>query len=243
MLIEICANSFTSAQNAQLAGASRIELCQDLELGGTTPSAACIQMVSEQLSIKTNVLIRPRAGDFCYTKSEFEIIKREIEFCKLHNINGVVIGILLKDGHIDVNRVRELVHLARPMEITFHRAFDFVPNPFFALEQLIKLNIDTVLTSGQRQSAIEGKQVVKELVKKANGRINILAGAGINISNVEELVHFTNIQQIHLSAKKTIKSTFNPPIGLSLNKGEVSELDYLESDEQKIIEIVELFNP
>ena len=147
MLVEICANSFRSAHNAQEAGASRIELCSELAVGGITPSYGLINHVLNNLSIQTHVLIRPRSGDFCYSNDDFEIMKQDIEQCKSLGAQGVVSGILNPDMSIDVNRTMALLNLARPMRFTFHRAFDSVPNSIKALKQLEEIGVSRILTS------------------------------------------------------------------------------------------------
>jgi len=205
MTIEICTNSVQSAINAQKAGAQRVELCAELSIGGVTPSAATIQLTRKYLNIDVFVLIRPRGGDFCYTDVEFETIKTDIEFCKSVGCDGVVIGILNTDGSIDLARMTELIEIARPMEVTFHRAFDICKNPLEALEQLIDLGVDRILTSGQQNKAIEGVELLEKLVKQANNRIKIMAGSGVNDDNV---LHFQKIgiQEIHFSASTVLRS-------------------------------------
>ena len=205
MTIEICSNSIQSAINAQKAGAQRIELCAELSIGGVTPSAATIQSSRKHLDIDVFVLIRPRAGDFFYSDLEFETIKSDIEFCKSVGCNGVVIGVLNTDGSIDINRMAELIKIAQPMEVTFHRAFDVCKNPIEALEQLVELGVDRILTSGQQNKAIDGIDLLEKLVKQANNRIKIMAGSGVNANNVLKLKNI-GIQEIHFSASSIIES-------------------------------------
>lgn len=154
--LEICIDSVHSAIAAQEGGAVRVELCDNLFEGGTTPSAGCIQLVRENIHIDLNVIIRPRGGDFLYSPLEFEIMKQDIKIAKQLGANGVVLGILNKDGTIDQKRTAELIALARPMTVTFHRAFDVTRDPFEALEQLIDLGVDRILTSGQENTVLEG---------------------------------------------------------------------------------------
>ena len=241
--IEVCAASVQSALNAQAGGAVRIELCSSLELGGITPSISTIQMARVLLDIDVFVLIRPRPGDFCYSDLEFETIKKDILVCKnlvVENsdkkINGVVVGLLKKDGQVDVKRTKELVQLAAPMQVTFHRAFDRAADPFLSLEKVIETGAHRILTSGQHANAFEGIFLLKELVEKANGRIGIMPGAGVNLENISELASTTNAKEFHLSGKSIVKSamTFeNPKVQFSQNG--VSENDYFETNIGKIM--------
>ncbi len=235
--IEVCAASVQSALNAQAGGAVRVELCSSLELGGITPSVSTIHTTREQLDIDVFVLIRPRPGDFCYTDLEFEIIKKDILACKNlsfsnpdKKINGVVIGILKTNGQIDVERTKELVELAAPMQVTFHRAFDRAADPFLSLEKIIETGAHRILTSGQHANAFEGRFLLKELIVKANGRIGIMPGAGVNLKNIQELAATTSANEFHLSGKSIIKSsmTFENP------KFQFSENDYYETDVRNI---------
>ncbi|MEM6966858.1 MAG: copper homeostasis protein CutC [Bacteroidota bacterium] len=245
--IEVCAASVQSAINAQKAGAHRIELCGALELGGLTPSASAILLARALVDIDIFVLIRPRPGDFHYTPLEFETIKRDILFCKNvktddgKKINGVVLGLLHKDGTIDVERTQELIQLAAPMQVTFHRAFDGVADPFVALEKIIEAGAHCLLTSGQRANAYDGKVLLQQLVEKANGRIKIMPGAGVNAQNIVELVRTTRAETFHLSGKGLIKSpmtSVNPH--LQLSKNGISENDYFETDVEKVSAVVGL---
>lgn len=211
--VEICAPSVQSAINAAIAGADRIELCQNLLEGGTTPSFAAIQYCVEHLSLLTNVLIRPRTGDFCYNEAEFETIKKDVQICKDLGVNGVVIGFLHSDLSIDVAKTKEIVQLAAPMEVTFHRAFDICANWEEALEQIIETGCNRILTSGTYPTAHEGVAVLKEVVAKAAGRITILAGSGVNHTNAEEIVKITGVGEIHSSCTK-LTSTYNPEFSI-----------------------------
>ena len=217
MKLEICANSYQSAINAQEAGAHRIELCQELSVGGITPSYGLLKQVVDTLSIPVYVLIRPRSGNFVYSDSEFDIMKQDIQVCKNLGCDGIVSGILNKDNTIDIKRTKELVELSRPLQFTFHRAFDCLDNPSKALVQLIDLGIDRVLTSGLATSAKKGLNVLKQLHEQANGRITILAGGGINSDNAK-LFKDVGLNEIHASASSTIKSDdslFSAPITFS----------------------------
>ncbi len=206
MKVEICASSVQSATHAQEGGAHRIELCCNLKEGGLTPSAGTIQLVRKWLAIEVFVLIRPRNGDFCYSDIEFETMVKDIYFCKEQGIDGVVVGVLQKDHSIDVERTALLIEAARPMKVTFHRAFDCIPNSIEGLEQLVDLGVDRVLTSGQATSAIGGQALIKTLVEQAGSRITILPGGGLNQQNIVDFINFTKVEEVHLSAKQTIFS-------------------------------------
>ncbi len=201
-LIEVCSNSLQSAINAEKGGAHRIELCENLEAGGITPSPATILMAKEKLRIPVFVLIRPRGGNFVYDDLDFERMKRNIAFCKSAGVDGVVIGVLNEDGTIDIERNSELVQAAKPMQCTFHRAFDRCENPKLALEQIIEMGFDRILTSGQADSAENGAVLLRELVSLADSRIQIMPGAGVNSKNISAILKATNANEIHFSAKQ-----------------------------------------
>lgn len=238
MTLEICANSLASAVAAQNGGAQRIELCENLNEGGTTPSYGTIKKVREEIQIKVYVLIRPRAGDFFYSRTEFEIMKEDVLNCKALGCDGIVIGLLDEDGNVDKERTKELVDIAFPMGVTFHRAFDSCNNGLKALEEIIHCGCERILTSGMKNTALEGRVFLKELVEKAANRIIIMPGSGINETNISKLITETNALEYHTSAKAPVKSLMkyhNPSIQ---NMGEVIEV----SDEGKIRRIVELLN-
>lgn len=206
ILLEICVDSIKSAINAEKGGADRIELCDNLIAGGTTPSAATIELARKYLNIDINVIIRPRSGDFCYSDLEFEVMKRDIEFAKNAGVNGIVTGVLLPNGNIDIARMKEIIQLARPLSVTFHRAFDMTKDPFESLDTLINLNVQRILTSGQESKAIDGIYLIKKLVEKAKNKIIIMPGSGVNEDNVRNIVMKTGVKEIHMSAKKNIDS-------------------------------------
>ena len=217
MLLEICANSYQSAKNARDAGAHRIELCQELSVGGITPSYGLLKQVIENLEIPVFVLVRPRGGNFVYSNDEFEVIKQDIQLIKDIDCQGIVSGVLKADNSIDIERTRELVKLSRPLSFTFHRAFDEVVNPKKALEQLINLGVERVLTSGQEISVEKGLALLKALNKISDNRIIILAGGGVNYGNVETLKD-AGLKEIHASASSQLKvnnSLFSMPLTYS----------------------------
>lgn len=203
---EVAVDSVESALTAQSAGANRIELCAGLEIGGITPSYGMIHVARERLEIPINVIIRPRRGDFLYSESEFDMMRRDIAYAHSLAVNGVVIGILRADGSVDVDRTRVLIEQAHPLKVTFHRAFDMTSDPKQALEDLIALGVDTVLTSGQESSAEQGLPLLKQLVEQAQGRIKIMPGGGINPTNIRKIVTESGASNFHFSGKGIIES-------------------------------------
>src|SRR5690606_20199560 len=184
MILEICASNYQSAINAQNAGADRIELCSELAVGGITPSYGLIRQVMENLSIPVFVLIRPRSGNFTYSEADFEIMKQDIQICKELGCMGIVSGVLNMDNTVDIDRTKELIKLSKPLPFTFHRAFDRTPNPFEALNTLMELKVDRILTSGQAISAEKGILILNQLNQLADGALTILPGSGINPKNI-----------------------------------------------------------
>jgi len=199
MLIEICASTYQSALNAEKGGAHRIELCENLAVGGITPSYSLIKRVIEELSIPVNILVRPRKGDFVYDEEEFNQMKKDIEFCKEIGCHGIVTGVLDNNGSIDIARTIELIELSRPMSFTFHRAFDITVNPLEALTSLMDLGVDRILTSGHEISALQGISLLKELKDTAKDKLTILVGGSVRASNID---HFKNtgFKEAHSSA-------------------------------------------
>jgi copper homeostasis protein len=200
--LEICANSIQSALAAQQGGATRIELCDNMAEGGTTPSAGMIRECKRLLTIPFFPIIRPRGGDFLYSEEEVNVMKQDILFCKESGAEGVVIGILKADGSIDKERCRELMELARPMQVTFHRAFDRSIDLSAALEDIIALGCERVLTSGGQIAAADAIPQLIALVKQAAGRISILAGSGVNEENISQIAVRTAIKEFHSTAKE-----------------------------------------
>jgi copper homeostasis protein len=198
--IEICLDSVESARNAAEGGAHRVELCDNLFEGGTTPSFGTIRHARRSIDIGMNVIIRPRGGDFCYSGPEFEVMKDDIRLCKDEGADGVVIGILTSDGKVDIKRTARLVELARPMSVTFHRAFDMTADPLSALEEIISLGCDRILTSGQEASVPEGIDLIAQLVKTAGDRIIIMPGGGITERNFEKVVERSGAKEFHIYA-------------------------------------------
>jgi copper homeostasis protein len=203
--LEVVIDAVESALAAQEAGASRVELCDNLLEGGTTPSAGMIATVRRAVTIGVMVMIRPRGGDFCYSAPEFEVMARDIQIAQSLGADGVVFGILASDGAVDVARMAALVTLARPLAVTFHRAFDMACDPRQALEDLIRLGIDRVLTSGQENSALEGLDLIVELTRQAQGRIVVMPGGGITERNIGRIAAATGATEIHVSGRKALE--------------------------------------
>ena len=206
MTLEIAANSVASALAAQAGGASRIELCSALELGGLTPSPATVAMVRERLRIPVHVLIRPRAGDFLYNDLECEAMLRDIEYCIAEGCEGVVLGVLDADGHVDKARCKPLIDAAGKVDVTFHRAFDLTRVPAQALEDIIALGCERVLASGGEATALEGAESIRRWIEQAAGRIAIMPGAGVSAQNIAALKAATGASEFHASAKKALPS-------------------------------------
>ncbi len=240
--IEICCYSVESAINAERSGADRIELCDNYLEGGTTPSYATIQYSVEKLNIPVNVIVRPRGGDFLYSDIEYEIIKQDVLAAKKLNANGIVIGFLTSSGEIDVEKTKEIVELAKPLEITFHRAFDMCKDPLKAIDQLKKIGITKILTSGAKNTAIEGVNLLAKLVKKAGNEIIIMPGSGVNETNLSELIQKTKAIEYHSSAKTFDNSKmnyFNHDISMG-GIDTVNEFSKITVDPEKIKKMIEI---
>ena len=199
--LEIIAFNIASCEVAQAAGAARVELCDNPADGGTTPSYGFIKAARKALAIDLYVMVRPRGGDFLYSDAEFEIIKSDVEMCKKLGGNGVVIGLLSRDGSVDRNRTLALVELAYPMGVTFHRAFDRARDPFEALEAIVEAGCERILTSGQRPSCVDGVAMIAALCQQADGRIVIMPGSGLKASNLVEVAKATGATEFHASAR------------------------------------------
>ena len=219
--LEICSFDLLSALLAQEAGAHRIELCAGPAEGGTTPGPGLIRAARERIHIDVYPIIRPRGGDFLYTDEEFDIMMKEVAYCKQVGCNGVVIGLLNTDGSIDKVRTGRLVDLAYPLGVTFHRAFDWAANPFEALEDIISLGCERILTSGQRPTAPEGAELINELVRQADDRIIIMPGSGIRADNILALAERTDASEFHTSARTKVSSQMDF-INTSMNEDQTA---------------------
>ena len=211
-IIEICLESVESVIAAEKGGADRVELCSDLFEGGLTPTIGTVKTALKKSNIKINAMIRPRGGDFCYSDEEFEVMKEDIKAFKETGINGIVFGILTPEGDVDVKRSKELIELARPLSVTFHRAFDMTRDPYKSLEDLIKLGFDRVLTSGQEATVPEGADLLEELVQIAGDRIIVMPGCGITERNFPKLRAKIKAKEYHiyLPYETTSKMKFHP---------------------------------
>jgi copper homeostasis protein len=232
--LEICLDSVESCIAAERGGAQRVELCADLADDGITPSAGMIAAARAATRIGLHVMIRPRGGDFCYTDAEYEIMKRDVGFAKDLGADGVVFGILTSDGSIDEPRTRELAALSRPMNVTFHRAFDATADAAQSLEILIASGINRLLTSGQAASASQGAGMIRKLVTQSNGRIEIMAGVGITAGNAREIRDATGVRDIHVG------SGANAPAREAVPGGLFRTGDRRLVDSEKVARILEI---
>lgn len=205
-LLEIAANSIASALAAEAGGAGRVELCSALEVGGLTPSHATIALAVQRLRIPVHVLIRPRAGDFIYDDLDCEVMQGDIAACKQLGCAGVVIGALDAAGDVDLPRCRALLDAAQGLSVTFHRAFDFTRAPLAALDVVIALGCDRLLTSGQARDALAGAPLIRQLVEHAGERIAIMPGGGVSAGNIAAIARITGAHEFHASAKTRITS-------------------------------------
>ena len=240
--MEVCANSLVSAIEAEKGGAIRVELCDNLLEGGTTPSYAQIKLAKQHLNIQVYPIIRPRGGDFLYSELEFELMKEDILMCKSLGCEGVVIGMLTAEGKVDLTRCAELISYAKPMDITFHRAFDMTRDLFEALEDVISLGCSRILTSGGLPNAFEGIDIIRRLVEQSRDRIIIMAGAGVSLANIEAIVSQTGVKEFHGSARRIVKSkmTFKNPV-ISMG-GDVDEYTFSVTERDTVKNLIELAN-
>lgn len=238
MLLEICANSYQSAINAEKAGAHRIELCSELAVGGITPSYGLIQKVIKDINIPVHVLIRPRSGDFIYSDDEFEIMKEDIIICKELGCHGIVSGVLNSKNKIDINRTKILVDQSQEMNFTFHRAFDWVTHPIESLKILNQLGVDRVLSSGQEMTAEYGLDLLKEMNEISP--MKIMPGGGINSDNVTSFKE-AGFEEIHLSATQLYQTMETPRVSMNSLK-HFEETQIAISDMKTITHILHLLN-
>ncbi len=238
MLIDVCCFSLRSALTAQRAGADRVELCGGLAEGGTTPSAGLIKLVRQHLTIPFTVMIRPRGGDFLYADTELAVMRADIETAKTLGADGIVLGALNADGTVDEITTRALVDFARPLPVTFHRAFDLTLTSHEALEAVIRTGCAWLLTSGQQPTAEAGLLVLRDLVGQANGRIEIMAGAGITPANAA-LFAEAGLPAIHLTGKHVFDS---PMIfrrsELGMGSAAPGEYERIEADEETLRAVI-----
>lgn len=229
VLIEVCVDSVASALAAERGGAQRIELCSDLLEGGVTPSLGLLGVVRSKLSIGVHLIIRPRPGDFCYSEAELESMRRDIEIAKKEGADGVVLGVLRTDGHVDIERTRQLVEMARPLSVTFHRAIDVSADLFRALEDVCCTGADRILTSGGEQECLQGAETIAKLVRAARGRTVIMAGGRIGIHNAQTIIERTGVGEIHVGLATPVQSpALHQNSRLSL--GKTRDLEYQRTE-------------
>jgi copper homeostasis protein len=240
--VEIVVDSVASAVAAERGGAARIELCTSLIEGGVTPSAGLIEVTRAAVSLGVYVMIRPRAGDFCYCKDEFEIMRHDILMAQRLGANGIALGILDANGDVDITRTRALVDLARPLEVTFHRAFDMAADLPQALEDVCATGADRLLTSGGEPTALQGAEAIAKLVKQAAGRLAIMPGSGIKPENARALVEKTGVLEIHAGLRTAVPSPMrkqNPRIVMGTAEGREYECFVtLDEDVRNLLDAV-----
>lgn len=240
-IIEICANSAQSCVEAEAGGAKRVELCAAIPEGGTTPGYGEIRTAQDLTSsIDINIIIRPRGGDFLYTQAEVQSMLYDIAMARDLGIHGVVFGCLTKGGDLDIPLMKRLMDAAGPLSVTCHRAFDVCREPFVALEQLIDLGCDRILTSGQQPDAVQGIPMIAELVRKADGRIIVMPGSGVRETNIARIEAETGATEFHTSARSVVHSHMqyrneNVPMGSCAVS---SEFETVQTDREKVRMVV-----
>ena len=234
-ILETCVDSLISAIEAEKGGASRIELCSNLVIGGVSPSISLFRQVRKYTNLKVRVLLRPRYGDYCYNNYEFEELKEQVEMFREEGADGVVVGILNPDGTLNLEQLAKLKQVANSMEIALHRAFDMCIHPLESLEQAIELQYDTILTGGQALLAWEGRDMLKTLQEQSQDRIEILAAGGINRNVIEKLLPYTGITSYHMSGKIELESAmkYRKP-DASMGLPERDEYKLLRTDSTQI---------
>lgn len=234
-ILECCVDSPESAIAAERGGANRLELCGGLIIGGVTPSRCLYEIVHKYCSLKIHVLIRPRFGDFCYSNYEFEVMKKEVGMFRQLGADGVVIGCLDADGTLNLEQMKELIKEAGSMSVTLHRAFDVCSKPKEALRQAADIGISSILTSGQKNTCIEGKNLIAELVSEASEKVDILVGGGVNAEVIKQMRAYTNARCYHMSGKIIKESEMRyRKEGVSMGLAEFSEYQILRTDEKQI---------
>lgn len=236
-ILECCVDSVESAIAAKNGGADRLELCQGLVIGGITPGTSLFREIRKYVDIRIHALMRPRFGDFCYTDYEVDVLCGDIRTFRELGADAVVIGALNPEGAMDAEAMKRMIDAAGDMDVTLHRAFDVCRDPFEALETAKELGINTILTSGQRKNAKEGMEILKQLKEKADGKIDIMAGAGIDAGVIRYLAPQTGITTFHMSGKKTLDSSMvYRKEGINMGLPSMSEFEIWRTDEKKIRE-------
>lgn len=240
-ILEACVDSVESALAAAQGGATRLELCSNLIIGGTTPSPWLFKEIRKHTDIRIHALIRPRFGDFCYTDPEFAIIKQAVADFRELGAEGVVFGILKPDGTLNMEQMKELMDAAGDMSVTLHRAFDVCADPYRALDQAIELGIDTILTSGQKNVCIEGAELLRELVEKSGDRITIQVGSGASAEVIRQMYPLTHARAYHMSGKVTLDSVMEyRREGVNMGLPALSEFEVWRTDPEKIREAIKV---
>lgn len=243
MLLECCVNSAVSAMEAQRGGADRVELCENIADGGCTPSSGAILLARKYLKISLFVMIRPRGSDFLYSDTEFEIMQHDILVAKELGADGVVFGILTPDGRMDIHSMKKLMKLSRPMGITCHRAFDMTRDPFEALDDLMELGVDRVLTSGQAENALDGAPLIRNLIGLSHGRIVIMPGRGIKEHNLITVIRETGSTEYHMYLTNPVKSSMKfTREGICMGKPYLSEYEHIQVDATRVRKARELLD-
>lgn len=243
-VFEVCSESVEAAQAAELGGADRIELCSQLPIGGVTPEIELTTAAVRALSIPVHVLIRPRGGDFAFSAGEFDLMRRQIELAKKAGAAGVAVGVLMPDGHVDVKRTRELVELGRPLNVTFHRAFDETSNLIESLEAVIETGADCLLTSGGAVDVLTGAESIAQLRRRAGDRLAVMAGGGLRLNNLVEVVRRTGVSHLHgsLTRWRETQATTDPNegIGSTTTRGHsaVGDSAMLEADVRESVRLL-----
>ncbi|MFP3156104.1 copper homeostasis protein CutC [Lachnospiraceae bacterium ZAX-1] len=240
-LLEVCVDSVESALEAQKGGANRLEVCSNLIIGGTTPGLSLVREIKKRVDLTSHVLIRPRFGDFYYTDYEFDIMKEDIKMFRELGVEGVVIGILNKDGNLDMPRMEQLIQEADPMSITLHRAFDVCKNPLFTLERAKNLGIQTILTSGQADHCLHGQPLLAVLLQKAEYAIDIMVGCGVTAQVIKQIYPQVKAHTFHMSGKESLPSKMlyqNECVHMGLPG--FSEYELLRTSAKEIAEAVKV---
>lgn len=233
--LEVCVDSVESAVNALRGGADRLEICSNLIIGGTTPGVSQFKQIREVCDIALNVLIRPRFGDFLYTDAEFRMIAEDVQMFKELGADGVVVGCLSQDGSLNLEKMKVLRQQADGISMTLHRAFDVCRDPYQTLEEAVALGIDTILTSGQQDNCMDGRDVLAKLIRQADSRIEILVGSGVNAEVIEKLIGEIHASSFHMSGKQRLDSGMqyrNEKVNMGIPG--MSEFDIFRTEESQI---------
>lgn len=234
-ILECCVDSAQSALNAAKGGASRLELCANLPIGGTTPDLALYHRIRKESDIGIHALIRPRFGDFCYSDYEMDMMREQVRMFRSEKAQAVVIGVLDEEGELNLSAMESLIQEADGMSVTLHRAFDMCRDPFKALKEAVSLGVNTILTSGQRQSAWEGRALLAQLVRCAEGRIDIMAGGGVGAEVIRKLRPVTGGNSYHMSGKVTLDSAMRyRKAEVNMGLPSLSEYEIWQTSEEKV---------